>query len=55
MKPGAGSAVGASAVSCYWGFDMHAALGEIGQVVGIISGIASLVWVAYQFYQSRKK
>lgn len=37
------------------GFDLHAALGLIGQLVGILSGVVSLAWVAYQFYQATRK
>lgn len=42
-------------VSCVIGFDLHAILGYIGQIVGILSGIVSLAWVGYQFYQSVKR
>jgi hypothetical protein len=42
----------ASAASCFTGFDLHSALGYIGQIVGILSGLASFGWLAYQFYRS---
>lgn len=54
MKPGTGPAVTGSVISCYAGFDLHSTFSELGQVIGILSGIASLAWVIYQFVQTRK-
>lgn len=36
------------------GFDLHAILGYTGQIVGILSGIVSLVWVIYQMRKNSK-
>lgn len=47
--------VAAAGVSCVIGFDLHAFLGYAGQIIGILSGIVSLAWVAYQFAQSVKR
>lgn len=46
--------VACAGASVVLGFDLHAVLGIIGQIVGILSGVASLGWVGYQFYLSRK-
>jgi hypothetical protein len=51
---GTASAVACSAVSCAVGFNLHEALGVAGQCIGIVSGVLSIAWVAYQFWQSRK-
>lgn len=55
LHPGTAPALTGSAVSCYEGFNMHATLGDVGQIIGILSGLASLAWVAYQYWSSRKK
>lgn len=55
FHPGTPSAVAGSTVSCVMGFNIHTILGDVGEVVGILSGAASLAWVAYQFIQSRRK
>jgi len=46
--------VAGAAVSCVIGFDLHAALGYVGQIVGILSGLVSLVWVVYQMRKAAK-
>lgn len=55
FHPGTGPAVMGSTVSCYTGFDVHIALGYAGEIIGILSGAASLAWVIYQFWSSRRK
>jgi hypothetical protein len=47
-------AVAGAATSCYIGFDWHSALGYAGQIIGILSGLASFAWLAYQFYKSKQ-
>lgn len=47
--------VAAGAVSCVIGFNWHAALGVAGQIIGVVSGTASLAWVVYQWWRSHKK
>jgi hypothetical protein len=49
VAPAAGAGV-----SCMIGFDLHAALGYAGQIVGLLSGIASLSWIVYQMYRASK-
>lgn len=49
-----GAPIAGSFVSCITGFDLHAALGYIGQIIGILSGIVSVAWVLYQFWKARK-
>jgi hypothetical protein len=41
-------------VACFTGFDLHAALGYAGEIVGLVSGVLSIVWVAYQFITRNK-
>jgi hypothetical protein len=41
-------------VSCGVAFDFHTVLGETGHIVAILSGLASIAWVVYQYLQSRK-
>lgn len=45
----------AAGASIVLGFDLHAVLGIVGQVIGILSGILSIVWVGYQIAQARKQ
>lgn len=45
----------AAGVSCVLGFDLHTALGYVGQVVGILSGLMSLAWIGYQMYRASKR
>jgi hypothetical protein len=47
--------VAGAAVSCSVAFNWHAALGVAGQIAGLLSGVASFGWVAYQMWRSRKK
>jgi hypothetical protein len=47
--------VAGAAVSCVVGFDLHAVLGLTGQIIGIISGLASVAWVLYQMRKATKK
>lgn len=54
MKPGTGPAVTGSVISCYAGFDIHSTFSALGQFIGIVSGVASIAWVIYQFMQTRK-
>lgn len=44
----------AAGVSCVLGFDLHTALGYAGQIIGILSGLASFTWIAWQLAQSIK-
>lgn len=44
----------ASGVSCYMGFDLHQFLGYAGQIIGIVSGALSILWVAYQWHKQSK-
>lgn len=46
--------VAAAGVSCVLGFDLHTALGYAGQIVGLISGVLSIAWVAYQMGRALK-
>lgn len=49
------AAAGAGAtVSCIEGFNLHAFLGEAGQIIGLLSGVASISWIVYQWWKSRK-
>lgn len=50
-----GAPIAAAGVSCVIGFDLHAALGIAGQIVGLLSGVLSISWVAYQFLQAIKR
>ena len=52
LHSGDRAAIAGSAVACTTGFDLHVALGYAGQVAGILSGLASFAWVAYQFWRS---
>ena len=54
FQNGTGSAVACSAVSCITAFDLHNFLVLVGQCIGIISGILSIIWVGYQFVHRKK-
>jgi hypothetical protein len=45
----------AAGVSCAIGFNLHDFLSYTGQIVGILSGFASIGWVLYQAYRSSKQ
>jgi len=47
--------VAAAGVSCIIGFDLHTALGYIGQMVGILSGVLSILWVGFQVLREMRK
>jgi len=47
--------VAAAGVSCMIGFDLHAVLGYAGQIVGILSGLISILWVGYQMYRAARR
>lgn len=49
-----GAPAAGAGVSLVIGFDLHAALGYAGQIVGLLSGIASLSWICYQMYIAAK-
>lgn len=44
----------AAGVSCVIGFDLHSVLGYAGQIIGILSGLISILWVGYQMYRSAR-
>jgi len=54
LHSGDRAAIAGSTAACVTGFDLHSALGFIGQFVGILSGALSAAWVAYQFWRSTR-
>lgn len=44
-----------STVSWVTAFNLHAFLGTMGQIIGILSGLSSFGWVVYQIWHERHR
>jgi hypothetical protein len=45
----------AATTSCVLGFNLHEVLGYAGQIVGLLSGVISIVWVGYQIRAAARR